>query len=85
METLSVAESLVKKRNPPSVGGQLSLIVMWSVMAGLRLDNALSNYVRPITPYQWVGDLILGVAFLLASIAMSIRLYRQIKSAPVSE
>ena len=78
-----VAVPKAKKRF--SVGGQISMIITWSVIAGADLQRSLFEYRHPRELYEWIGELIMGVGFLVGAIAFAIRLQRETTSPSRSE
>ena len=70
----------IKKRQ--SVGSQIFMIVVFSVLAGLHLEKALLRYVAPKQPYGWVEDLIVGIGLLLGTTILAFRLRRDTTSMP---
>ncbi|MGO9862019.1 MAG: hypothetical protein ACLPLR_00285 [Terriglobales bacterium] len=75
MNTTLVAEPKAKKRTP--IGGQISLIVTCSVVAGSHLESFFLRRLSPHMPYEWTEEFIIGVGFLIAAIAFAVRLHRE--------
>ena len=78
MNVISVVLPKGKKRQ--SVGSQIFLIILFSVLAGSRLEYALLRYFVPRHPYEWTGELFVGIAFLTGAIAFALRLRREVTS-----
>jgi uncharacterized BrkB/YihY/UPF0761 family membrane protein len=81
MDAISIITGREQKRRSPSYGSQLAFIVCLSVFGGMRLGFALSTYLHLRPTYDWTVDLILGLTYLLTSIALAIRLWRCVKTA----
>ena len=47
---------------------------------GSNMEKASLHYSVQRQPYEWTGDLLLGIAFLIAVIAHALRLTRDISS-----
>ena len=73
---------LRKAKRRQSVGSQLFVIIVLSVLAGSHLEKASLRYFVPRQPYEWIGELIAGIGFLIAVIALALRLRREVTSLP---
>lgn len=83
MNSTTLLVPKAKKRQ--SVGAQIFLIIILSVMAGSHLEKALLRCVAPRQPYEWIEDLTLGIAFLVGTIALALRLRREATLGPPDE
>jgi len=74
---MDIAHSTTPKRRKTPIGGQIFVIVVFSVIAGSHLERALLlRYHSPVQPYGWMEDLILGIGLLIGAIALAVRLRR---------
>jgi hypothetical protein len=73
--------ALPKTNRRKQVSGRIFLIVIFSVLAGSWLQKALLHYLRPRQPYEWTGDLIMGIGFLFAAFIFALRLRRDVNSS----
>jgi hypothetical protein len=80
MDSASAVIPKATKRH--SVGSQIFVNIVFSVLAGSHLEKALLRYSAPRQPYGWIEDLILGIGFLVGTIALAFRLRRE--ATPVS-
>jgi len=55
------------------------------MLAGSRLDAALLHNLAPRQPYEWIGDLIVGLGMLVGVIAFALRLGRDAMLKPTGE
>lgn len=69
---------LPKINRRQQVSGRIFLIVIFSVLAGSWLQKALLHYLRPRQPYEWTGDLVMGIGFLFAALIFAMRLRRDV-------
>lgn len=76
----AIPTMLPKTKRLPSVGSRVFLTVVFSMLAGSNLEKASLHYSVQRQPYEWTGDLLLGIAFLIAVIAHALRLTRDISS-----
>lgn len=76
----AIPKALPNVKAPQKFGSQISLIILFSVQAGSWLEKASSHYFVPRQPYEWTGDLIFGVGFLIGAIAFALRLRREVTS-----
>jgi hypothetical protein len=78
-EAINAATDVVPKgNNRQSVGGQIFSIVIFSILAGSRLEAAFLHHLVPREPYEWIGDLIVGLGMLIGVIALALRLRREV-------
>ena len=70
-----------KGKNRQSFSGQILTIVIFSILAGSRLEAALLHHLVPREPYEWIGDLILGLGMLIGVIPLALRLSREMLKA----
>jgi hypothetical protein len=80
MNANTVVVPKTKKRQ--SVGSQVFVIIVFSVLAGSSLEKALLRYAAPRQTYGWTEDVILGIGFLLGTIALAFRLRRDATAVP---
>ena len=72
----TATDVIPKPKKRQSVGGQIVSIVIFSILAGSRLEAALLHHLAPGQPYEWIEDLILGLGMLIGVIALALRLGR---------
>jgi hypothetical protein len=80
MNAISGVPPKAKRRQ--SVGSQILVIILLSVLAGSHLEKASLRYFVPRQPYEWTGELITGIGFLIAVIPLALRLRREATSMP---
>jgi len=61
------------------------LLAFFSLLAGSRLQEALMRYVVPRQSFEWIADLILGIAFLLATALVAFRLVHRLGLEPSNQ
>jgi hypothetical protein len=71
-----------KAKRRQSVGSQIFVIIVLSVLAGSHLEKASLRYFVPRQPYEWTGDVFVGIGFLIGVIALALRLRREVTSMP---
>jgi hypothetical protein len=74
-----------KDRKRHSVGSQIFLIIVFSILAGSHLERALLRHLAPRQPYEWTEDLIVGVGFLIGVVAFALRLRREATLKPTGD
>jgi len=79
-EPMNTIAAVPKAKKRLSVGGQIVMIIIWSVIAGLDLQRAGYEYRHPRELYEWIGELIMGIGFLIGAIAFAVRLKRETES-----
>jgi hypothetical protein len=84
MNATNSAAPISNKRRR-SLGSEIFLIVIFSFMAGSRLQMALMRYIVPRESFEWIGDLILGIGFLVGATAVALRLRGSPTVAPLNE
>jgi len=76
----NVMNAIPTMRPKPFVGSRIFVTIVFSMLAGSHLEKASLHYSVPRQPYERTGDLLVGIAFLIAVIAHALRLTRDITS-----
>ena len=81
----AATDVLSNRKKNQSVSGQIVSIIIFSMLAGSRLEAALLHNLAPRQPYEWIGDLIVGLGMLVGVIAFALRLGRDAMLKPTGE